>query len=996
MTKTYYLFRIRSVFGCCLMFFFFNYVAPAQNHLISGQITDGQEPISGASIIIKHTIKGTVSDFDGHYELDAQTTDTLQISYLGYKTQELVVGNQRTIDVVLQEDATALGEVVINAGYYTVKERERTGSIAKVDAQVIEEQPVNTALEALQGRVAGLDITQTTGLAGGGFVVRIRGQNSIAAGNEPLYVIDGVPYSTGSLGNQILSGQVLPRGNISPLNTLDPSSIASIEVLKDADATAIYGSRGANGVILITTKKGMLGKTQVTIDASSSMISVTKMMDLLNTGEYISMRREAFENDGITDYPANAYDVNGTWDPNRYTDWQEELLGNPAYNQTFKTLIQGGVSRTLFSLGGSFVKETTVFPKDFNYKRGTVFATISQGTNEDKFRLQFSTNYGTERNNLPSIDLTDKARQLAPNAPALYDEMGNLNWEDSTWENPLAELESIYENKSLNFMANTVLSYTLFQGLELKSNLGYNRSDLNELQLNPHTKYNPAYGLTSMSSNAFKNQATRYSWIIEPQVNASYRISKGQLSTTLGVTFQELQEEAYTLFGFGYSNNSLIDQFSSAQTLRVINETSNQYRYQALYARLNYNWKGKYILNLTGRRDGSSRFGPGNRFANFGAIGAAWIFSEESFLRGLSWLSYGKLRGSFGTTGNDQIGDYQYLDTYGVTNGTYDGNIGLAPTRLYNPNYAWEKNRKLEFALETSIIDGVLQFEIAYYHNKSNNQILGIPLPGTTGFSSINTNLAATVENSGFELSINTVNFQREDFDWKSNVQFTMPKNELTAFEGLEQSTYVNQLVIGEPLSILKQYHLLGVNTETGLFEFEDYNNDGIINTEDRQYISDLTPKYYGSISNTLRYKNWHLDFLFQFVKKEGYNELYGTDYSGGFWNQPDSVLDHWEEIGNETYMQAYTTGLQSDLVSSYSKFKQSNGVISDVSFVRLKSLSLTYNIPLKHTTIKDCIIYLRSQNLLTFTKLKSGDPEQYTGYMPPLKRVTLGMSLKL
>src|SRR5690606_36186318 len=188
---------------------------------------------------------------------------------------------------------------------------------------VIEEQPVNTALEALQGRVAGLDITQTTGLAGGGFVVRIRGQNSIAAGNEPLYVIDGVPYSTGSVGNQILSGQVLPRGNISPLNTLDPSSIASIEVFKDADATAIYGSRGGNGVRLITTKKGMLGKTQVTIDASSSMISVTKMMDLLNTGEYISMRREAFENDGITDYPTNAYDVNGTWDPNRYTDWQE-------------------------------------------------------------------------------------------------------------------------------------------------------------------------------------------------------------------------------------------------------------------------------------------------------------------------------------------------------------------------------------------------------------------------------------------------------------------------------------------------------------------------------------------------------------------------------------------------------------------------------------------------------------------------------------------------
>src|SRR5690606_4226230 len=313
MTKTYYLFRIRPFFSCCLLFFIFYYVAPAQNHLISGQITDGQAPISGASIIIKHTIKGTVSDFDGHYELDAQTTDTLLISYLGYKPMELAVGNQRTIDVVLQEDATALGEVTINAGYYTVKEWERTGSIAKVDSQVIEEQPVNTALEALQGRVTGLDIISTSGLAGGGYTVRIRGQNSIAAGNDPLYVIDGVPFDTGSMSHSGLSLMVLPNGLVNPLNTMDPSSIESIDVLKDADATSIYGSRGSNGVILITTKKGKKGKTLFHFDASTTYITPTRMMDLLHTDAYLSMRREAFANDGFTEYPSDAYDVNGTW-----------------------------------------------------------------------------------------------------------------------------------------------------------------------------------------------------------------------------------------------------------------------------------------------------------------------------------------------------------------------------------------------------------------------------------------------------------------------------------------------------------------------------------------------------------------------------------------------------------------------------------------------------------------------------------------------------------
>src|SRR5690606_22221106 len=289
MTKFYYLFRPRHVFGWSLMFFIFYFSADAQQIQVSGQITDGQTPISGASIIIKHTVKGTISDFDGRFELNAEKKDTLLISYLGYKPMELAVGNQRTIDVVLQEDATALGEVTINAGYYTVKEWERTGSIAKVDSQVIEEQPVNTALEALQGRVTGLDITSTSGSAGGGYTVRIRGQNSIAAGNDPLYVIDGVPFDTGSMSHSGLSLMVLPNRLVNPLNTMDPSSIESIDVLKDADATSIYGSRGSNGVILMTTKKGKKGKPLFHFDASTTYITPTRMMDLLHTDAYLSM-----------------------------------------------------------------------------------------------------------------------------------------------------------------------------------------------------------------------------------------------------------------------------------------------------------------------------------------------------------------------------------------------------------------------------------------------------------------------------------------------------------------------------------------------------------------------------------------------------------------------------------------------------------------------------------------------------------------------------------
>ncbi len=996
MTKTYYLFRLRPFFSCCLLFFIFYYVAPAQNHLISGQITDGQAPISGASILIKHTVRGTVSDFDGRYELPAKPTDTLQVSYLGYSPVELPVGSLRVINVILKEDATALGEVTINAGYYTTLDKESTGNIDRVTSSVIEKQPINNPLEALQGQVAGLDINQTTGLAGGGYSVLVRGRSSIVAGNEPLYVIDGVPYDTGSLGNPILNGSLFPQGNINPLNTMDPSSIESIEVLKDADATSIYGSRGANGVILITTKRGKVGDIIFSVDASSTNISVTGMLDLLNTQEYLSMRKEAYAQDGITVYPANAYDVDGTWDENRYTDWQEEFFGNPAYSHTIKASISGGQERTQFNLGGSFMKETTVFPMDFNYKRGTAYATLNYRNIKDKFRIQFSANYGTDQNILPNADLVYKAKLLAPNAPELYDEMGNLNWENSTWDNPYADLESTYQNHSENFMVNTVLNYSILKGLDFKTNLGYNSSELTEIQVNPHTKYNPAYGLTSASSNSFKNTGQRHSWIIEPQLNASYKVGEGQLNAILGTTFQERNEDAFTIYGFGFSSNSLITHFSAAQNLRILNETSTQYKYQALYTRFNYNWKGRYFINITGRRDGSSRFGPENQFANFGSIGVAWLFSEESFFKDINWLSFGKLRGSFGTTGNDQIGDYQYLNTYNITNGNYDGSIGLAPTRLFNPYYAWEKNKKTEIALETGLFSDRIRLEVAYYQNKSSNQLLGIPLPGTTGFSSINSNLDATVVNSGMELSFHTINFKRKDFDWQTDIQFTLPKSKLASFKDLEQSTYVNQLVIGEPLSILKQYHLLGVNVETGLFEFEDYNNDGTINTDDRQYVSDLSPKFYGSIANNFRFKKWNLDVFLQFVKKDGYNELFGTNYPGSFRNQPTSVLSHWQEMGDVTDMQVYTSGEQSDAVTAYSKFKQSNGVVSDVSFVRLKSLSLSYNIPLKQKTTVDCIIYAQGQNLLTLTKLKSGDPEQYSGYLPPLRRISFGVRLKL
>lgn len=963
---------------------------------ITGTVTDAAGSLPSVTVIVKGTNTSTVTDEKGNFSITANSTDILVFSFLGYTTQEITVRNQTSIKVILSEDSTQLKEVTINAGYYSVKDKERTGSIGRITSKDIDKQPVNDVLAAMQGKLNGVDIVSTTGLPGGGYQVRIRGQSSISAGNEPLYVVDGVPFDSGSLGSRDVSGGILPGGTINPLNTIDPSLIASVEVLKDADATAIYGSRGSNGVILITTKRGRAGKTKFSVEAFTTLISTTRILKLLNTNQYLEMRREAFANDGITEIPAWEYDVNGTWDQNRYTDWQKELVGNTAYNNTVRLSVTGGSESTRFILGGTFMKETTVFPGDFNYKKTTAYANITHHSPDENLSIQFSANYGQDQNFLPSSDLSRIARILPPNAPELYDENGQLNWEGSTWTNPLAALNSNYHNQTNNLMANTVISYVVMQGLELKTNLGYNRSELTEIQVSPNTIYDPAFGLTPASSNATRNQNIRNSWIVEPQLDYKHDFSWGSLNLTLGSTFQEKESDQLTLSANGFANNYLITNFSAATTVRFINEQTTQYRYQAGYARVNFNLRSKYIVNFTGRRDGSSRFGPDNRFANFGAIGAAWLFSKEKFSNALTWLHFGKLRASYGITGNDQIGDYQYLNTYSITDGGYNGNIGLTPSRLFNPGFAWEKNKKVEVALEAEFWKGAVNLEAAYYNNRSDNQLLGIPLPGTTGFSSINANLNATVENSGWEIRIGTNNIQNDRFKWNTSLQFTVPKNRLVAFEGLESSSYANQLVIGQPLSIYKLYQVKGVNTETGLFNFTDYNGDNAITVADRQFVANLTPKFYGSLSNTLQYKNWSLDATFQFMKKKGLNEFYTTEPPGTMLNQPQTALDRWQNPGDNASMQIYTTGWNFDAYTGYSQFTQSSGVISDASFIRLKTLALSYKLPLKEKGIAGCTLFAQGQNLLTFTKFKGGDPEQAPGFLAPVRRISFGVRMEL
>jgi TonB-linked SusC/RagA family outer membrane protein len=963
---------------------------------VTGKLLDeNAQPISGATVKVKGTSMTAISNANGFFSLKNVPEDALlEISYLGYQTKE-VKASKDLGSLKMELAIGKLDEVMVNAGYYTIKDSERTGSISKITAKDMETQPVNNVLAVMQGRMTGVNITQTTGTPGGGFDIKIRGRNSIRAdGNSPLYIIDGVPYASDPIGAFQTAVGTFPTV-ASPLNSINPDNIESIEILKDADATAIYGSRGANGVILVTTKKGKPGKTKVTLNSYSGAGQVTKFMDLMNTQEYLAMRKQAFINDGLSNYNDWDYDINGTWDQNRYTDWQKELLGGTSEINNVQGTISGGNINSQFLISGNYRSESTVLPGDFLYRKGGAQASFNHQSDDHKFKMTFSISYIRQHNNQPAFDFTSDARLLAPNAPALYDAEGHLNWENSTWDNPLSNLMVKFEAKTNDLITNTVLSYKLLPGLIVKSSFGLTDLSTLESRVTPSDKANPALNPSSAKSTIIFNNTNRLSWIIEPQINWSKQLRTGKIDVLLGATLQSQNTDKLYQSGTGFSSNRLIYSLAAAKTIKVLLNDITQYKYQAFFGRLNYNYDQRYIVNLTARRDGSSRFGPDNRFATFGAVGAAWLFSNEHLLKDKSWLSFGKLRASYGITGSDQIGDYQFFNTYTTTGIAYGNNIGLQPTRLYNPNFAWETNKKLEIALELGFLRDRLFLTGAWYKNRSSNQLVGVPLPGTTGFTLLQSNLEATVQNTGLELTLRTDNLRTKNLTWTTSLNVSFSRNKLIRFPGLEGSGYSQQYRIGKPLDIQLLYQYKGINPQTGVYEFVDLNNDNRISfPEDKQIIADLTPKYFGGIQNQITYKKLNLDFLFQFVKQE--NNSYPIGFSGDMSNQPRRVLESWLKAGDTGPYQIFTTGNNSNAITSGVLYSTSNASIVDASYIRLKNVSLSYELPLILKGVK-CKVSLQGQNLLTFTKYKDGDPEFISdsyGFLPPLKVVTAGIQL--
>ena len=994
---------------------------PPLTGVVRGQ--DGQA-LAGASVRVKGAITGVTTNTQGKFTIHVNEGDVLVISFVGFVSREVKVTNamlsSREFVMVLQSSDSKLQDVeVVNKGYYTESKRLSTGSVGVITAQDIEKQPVTNVLDALEGRIPGLLISQTSGQPGAGVSVNIRATGSLLSGTLPLYIVDGVPFVAEPLytagGNN--TRNMTPSYGNSPLNMMNPSDIESISVLKDADATAIYGSRGANGVILITTKRGKIGKTGLEVNVSTGMSSVPELhrVKTMTLSQYLQVRRTAYANAGVTPTATNAPDLK-VWDTTKATDWQKLLFGGTAHTTDASISLSGGTAQTNFLLSGTYHKEGQVIPGDYNYQRGAFHLAVNHQSMDHKLGVNVSVNYGLDQNNssarpFQTVDLGGVAYSTAPNMP-LYDSTGkNLYWFNSSllpYINPLSYTFVRYSANTNNLVSNITLRYSPLPGLNLKASSSYNRAMLYQQNLNYTKSYSP-YSGTKPSSYSQENYTT--SWNFEPQADYTRNISQGRLNLLAGGTFQgSTYNQPYYIYAGNFTSDYLLTNFTSGGNYYLLSFNS-AYKYSSFFGRFNYNWKDKYILNASYREDASSKFAVDKRTGGFWSVGGAWIFSSEPVVQNnLPWLSFGKIRSSYGKTGNDQISNYQFYDTYTTSGNAYDGVVALYPTLAPNPQLTWEINRKFEIAMDLGLLKDRIAMSAAWFTSETPNPLVSYPLANLSGFSYYTANMKATIQSRGPEFELNTQNIKSRDFSWNTSFNISFPQNKLVSFPDILRTSYISTRIVGESLSSIHLYKYTGISPTTSLPTFLDGNKDGISNYPesglaaygqgDYVTVGKSDPAFFGGFSNTFRYKEFQLDVFVQFVGKKMVpgidNSQYTTYPTPGYY--PVNLSADYYKLFQQTNGKIATTTFSFTAGSPYLAqymYAQSSATISNAAYARLKNVSFSYTLPSelrKRMKMSNCIIYARAQNLFTVTKFTGYDPESAASDIPPFRTMTFGI----
>lgn len=966
---------------------------------------DKGELLAGISIMIKGTNIGTVSGENGVFTIDVPNPNAVLVfTGINLEPQEIAISGKPSLMVTMVTKVSALDEVQL-IGYGKTTRRLKTGSVSTVKSEDLGKQPVTNALQAIQGRVAGVSITQTGGAIGSGIEIQIRGVNTIESGNQPLIIVDGaiMPDANRGLGTSI--GGYMPWGSTT-LNNINVADIESIDILKDADATAIYGSRGANGVILITTKKAKLGASRFSLDVSTWTNSATYLPERLTLSQYLTMRRQAFamgNHNPITGLAINPITptVNSApdllvWDTTKTTaDWQDFEFGNTAPAVNVQATLSGGERRLNFYSSAGYQRQRDITAGAPFQERISANLGVNHTSQNNKFRANMNASYVVIKLN-PSRGAAQPGliSALPPNMP-LYNADGTPYWpvaailQNSLLTNPLFGEEAETKSNSNSLVSNFDFSYQIYKGLSFKTQFGFNKQDNTSKSIIPSTAINPLNPGSTFPQSAEANN-TFQSLNIEPQLTYTGKISKGKLELLAGSTFFDRKTTNYRLNFTGYSTDLLLGSWAAGSSVSAHLNGSTFYRFNSVFGRANYNWENKYLVNLTYRRDGSSRFGPKNQWADFGAVGVGWLFTKEKWLNHkIPGLSYGKLRASYGTAGNDNILDYRWTSLY--TSAFYDGRTGLGASFLSDSSVGWETSRKLDVGLELGFFNDRILFSANWYRSRTSDLLLSTPVPAQTGFTSYITNTDAIVENKGWEFELNTQNLNtKSKWKWSTSFNLSILKNQLLEFPGLEKSSFANRLKIGLPINS-PRYPLnaewsqvyLGVNDTTGLPIFKDLDGNGLINNSDRTYIGSAIPRLFGGFGNKISYKGFDLDIFFQFSQQLATNWLFNANYPGQLSNPPaaDWYGNYWTKPGDKTKYPRLFSGTSNTTTSLLSSiFPLSSATLADVFYMRLKNLSLSYTLPsewVSKAKLSRAMLYLRGQNLLTWTSEKLyKDPE--------------------
>lgn len=993
----------------------------AQTRQISGKVTDKTDGVAlpGVTLTVKGTEISTSTDAEGNFSLIVpMSAKTLTITSVGYKTQEVAISEN--ISISLEKGESALSEVVV-VGYGTKIKRDLTGSVAKVGAKELNNTPAPSFESAIQGRAAGVLVEQQNGKLGQGIKVRVRGASSVSAGNEPLYVVDGIPVVTSNLSSN--------GAQTNPLADININDIESIEILKDASSAAIYGSRGSNGVVLITTKRGKAGKSKIDFGFYTGIQDPTRKREFLNAQEFVEFTREAavgaatYEwNNGLSVFPTLEENIEdwlsfaesrlrrysaGNDDYQTYkinTNWQDEAFQRAPISQ-YDLSLSGGNDKTTFYMGGQLLDQTGIIQRNklrrYNGRINLDHKFNSWLTAGMNMSYARTINKRVSNDNAFSTPLQSVA--LSPITPLIDPRTGLLSGESDPvrpnnpggpntnyplYYNPMLSVKGAYYDTYVNRMLGNLYGQAqITRNLSFRTEFGMDQLNQTEdAYYGPITERNTGYPRGGAFATADQ--------IINFNTNNFFRYV-GSLNNT---------HEFDAVAGMSYQEQNLVSQYAEAESFPApaykkmvsagtkSDATSNETEFSFLsyFGRLNYKLMDKYLVALSGRFDASSRFGPNSRWGFFPAASVGWIVSDEKFLSNSRWLSFLKLKASYGLTGNAEIGNYPWQGLWSG-DGAYAGIPGQRPIQLANPDLKWETTASFDIGVEFGILNNRISAEVDYYVRNTRDLLLAVEVPGTTGFASQIRNLGK-LENRGIEFSINTENVVTKNFRWSTNINFGLNRNKITDLNGQELGVgNINRAREGQPIGVFVAREFAGADPANGdaLYIKNTIGADGKVDrTPTNDYneavdvvIGNPNPDFIYGMRNTFTFRGFDLDVLLQGVYGnnvyDGGGQYMSASGSNGFDNQTRDQLGAWKNPGDITMVpQArmfYPNGVD-----------PSNRWLYDGSYLRVKQLTLGFNIPksvLNKVRLDRARFYVRGQNLFTFTKYNGWDPEVNADY---------------